>query len=382
MYKKTNIASSTRSTLEEILRGKDFIVAQKLFTELFVKFTGIAAIVDQNRQIVYANEEFLNLIDFDTLDSVLGKGLGEAIACVNAIEAPAGCGTLETCEYCGVVNAILESQTNNVKSSKEVKISSVINGKMISLDLKITSSPVTLDDRTFYTVMLQDISAEKRLQAIEKVFFHDLLNVAGGLNGLLAILKMGAPQEEFDDLIAKSEEASFFIFEEIMSYSQMRAAESGDIHLKIETVNTIEFITTAIRRIEHHSVGEGKKIELAKDSVSADFQTDRMLLQRVLINLLKNALEATEQNGVVTVAVKESGDKFIFYVKNMGVMPKNVQMQMFQRSFSTKDHSRGIGTYSVKLFTENYLNGKAGFVSNEAENTVFFVELHKQWGLS
>jgi sensor histidine kinase regulating citrate/malate metabolism len=54
-------------------------------------------------------------------------------------------------------------------------------------------------------------------------------------------------------------------------------------------------------------------------------------------------------------------------------------MQIFQRSFSTKDRNRGIGTYSVKLVTENYLKGKVSFISNEAEGTIFKVELNKSW---
>lgn len=56
-------------------------------------------------------------------------------------------------------------------------------------------------------------------------------------------------------------------------------------------------------------------------------------------------------------------------------MPKDVQYQVFQRSFSTKGHNRGLGTYSMKLITEKYLGGKIGFVSNETEGTKFFIKL-------
>ena len=367
---------------ETSLSEKDFIVAQKLFTELFETITGIAAIVDQNRHIVYANNDFLDLFCIDNIELILGKSHGEALACINVNKGPAGCGSYKTCGYCGAINAILESQTNNAKSSKEARITSTANGKPVSMDFKITASPVKFKDRTLYAVMMQDISNEKRLQFIERVFFHDLLNVAGGLNGLLTILKMGATPEEIDDLIDRSEEASQIILEEILAYRQMQAAESGNIKLNIETVNSIDIIKVAIRRIEYHFVGKDKKIELTADSTNVDFKTDRLLLQRVFINLLKNALEASEQNGIVTVAVKEKNDKLIFSVKNSGVMPENVQMQIFQRSFSTKDSSRGVGTYSVKLFTENYLQGKVSFVSNEKEDTVFSVELNRQWQTS
>jgi sensor histidine kinase regulating citrate/malate metabolism len=64
-------------------------------------------------------------------------------------------------------------------------------------------------------------------------------------------------------------------------------------------------------------------------------------------------------------------------VRNDTIIPENVKMQLFQRSFSTKGQGRGIGTYSIKLLTENYLKGKVSFISNETERTVFSVVLNK-----
>jgi sensor histidine kinase regulating citrate/malate metabolism len=53
-----------------------------------------------------------------------------------------------------------------------------------------------------------------------------------------------------------------------------------------------------------------------------------------------------------------------------------VQLQIFQRSFSTKgENGRGIGAYSVKLFGEGYLKGKVAFSSSDPEGTVFSLSL-------
>ncbi len=82
--------------------------------------------------------------------------------------------------------------------------------------------------------LLQDISYEKRLAALEKIFFHDLLNIASGLNGLLTLIKEGIDPDEIHDLVNKSEEASRDIIEEINMYRQLRAAEDGDIQIKPE----------------------------------------------------------------------------------------------------------------------------------------------------
>jgi sensor histidine kinase regulating citrate/malate metabolism len=52
-------------------------------------------------------------------------------------------------------------------------------------------------------------------------------------------------------------------------------------------------------------------------------------------------------------------------------MPPEVQLQIFQRSFSTKGKGRGVGTYSMKLLTERYLGGKLAFTSAAGEGTTF-----------
>ena len=60
-----------------------------------------------------------------------------------------------------------------------------------------------------------------------------------------------------------------------------------------------------------------------------------------------------------------------FSVHNPNPMPRNVQLQVFQRSFSTKGSGRGLGTYSMKLLSERYLGGRVSFESNEESGTVF-----------
>jgi sensor histidine kinase regulating citrate/malate metabolism len=55
-----------------------------------------------------------------------------------------------------------------------------------------------------------------------------------------------------------------------------------------------------------------------------------------------------------------------------------VQLQIFQRSFSTKgDRGRGVGTYSIKLLGEQYLQGATGFESDAANGTTFWLRLPK-----
>jgi len=59
-------------------------------------------------------------------------------------------------------------------------------------------------------------------------------------------------------------------------------------------------------------------------------------------------------------------------------MPESVRLQVFQRSFSTKSHDRGLGTYSMKLLAERYLGGTVSFTSSVEEGTTFRIRLPLQ----
>ena len=375
----THFASPERTTTEQILKEYELVGSQKIFTEIFGTITGIGGVIDKNRQIVYANDELLTLLGIKTLEPILGKRPGEFISCIHSDEEESGCGTSHACAYCGAVNAILESQRTGMKSMRETQVSTIIDGKHKSWDLNVISTPVSFNGEVFYILVLQDISDEKRRAALERIFFHDLLNSMGALNGLLSILREETNPDETRELIKLSEDISRNVIDEILSQRQIRAAENGELKVNIELCNSVELLDSAIGKINFHEAGNGKNIVRTEDSVNTFFAIDKILLQRVIINLLKNALEATQLNGTVTSGIRENEDKIIFWVKNDQLIPKDIQLQLFQRSFSTKGTGRGLGTYSIRLLTENYLEGKVSFISNEAEGTVFSIELNKKF---
>ena len=124
-----------------------------------------------------------------------------------------------------------------------------------------------------------------------------------------------------------------------------------------------------------HQAAKGKKIEIAADCEHSAFLSDHTLLLRVLGNMLKNALEASSPGEKVTLGARNDGDQVELRVNNPTSMPRDVQLQVFKRSFSTKGSGRGIGTYSMRLLASRYLGGTVDFTTGEAAGPTFRVRL-------
>jgi sensor histidine kinase regulating citrate/malate metabolism len=62
-------------------------------------------------------------------------------------------------------------------------------------------------------------------------------------------------------------------------------------------------------------------------------------------------------------------------VHNPTYIEEDIQLQVFNRYFSTKGLNRGLGTYSMKLLTEGYLQGKLYFNTDPVKGTTFFLTI-------
>ena len=222
---------------------------------------------------------------------------------------------------------------------------------------------------------MTDISSEKRKLQLEKIFLHDLFNTVGGISGLSDVFNYSQDIETQNEIVDFLGKSSKVLIEQVSSYRDILQAESGDLEVKNLEIQSDDIINEAISLISYNKALKPNIIK-ASNSENIKLTTDKVLLSRILVNMLKNATEAEynlESKVVIGSNIKEGLVKF--WVKNNKVIPRDVQKQIFQRSFSTKGSNRGLGTYSMKLLGEKYLEGKVGFNSDKEDKTLFYIEL-------
>jgi signal transduction histidine kinase len=328
----------------------------------------VVVILNSNRQIIFANQSLLKLIQSDWAQ-VEGRRPGEILDCVHATENNGGCGTTEFCRTCGAVRAIL----SGLEGRHDVQECRIVRRSGDALDLRVTVSPLEIKGAHYSIFAVQDISHEKRRQALERIFFHDILNVAGIVMGYAELLddpRYGDETEHIRDIIHR---ASVQLVDEIKGQRELLAAENGELVVRPVMLNSLDVMENVKSFYDGHEITEDNKIEIAPYAPSVSFTSDPLLLERVLGNMLKNALEASDSGQTVTLACGVEGDSVWFEVHNPAYMPREVQLQIFQRSFSTKGDGRGLGTYSIKLLTEQYLGGWVAFESSPEAGTAFRV---------
>lgn len=369
----TEFAPAERMSEEEISNLYHIIKELPLLKEVIDAMPEVFLILNSKRQIVYGNARLLEMTKEKELKNLLGKRPGEVLNCIHSFENPAGCGTTLFCSECGAVNAILESY-RGIKSTYECRILSIDNQ---AYDLKVYASPYKIGNELLSFFSIQDIGDEKRKQALERVFYHDIMNTIGNLYNIVQLLKENPDEiKEFNEILYNVVEE---LTGQVLFHRQLSAAERGELLLNISEMQSLDVLNKLKSEYLRSQVAENKNIIVAEDSVNATFESDATLVQRVIGNLLKNALEATTSGKDVILKSEENGDEVIFSVYNDAVIPLQVKLQLFKRSFSTKGMGRGLGTYSVKLFTENYLKGKVEYVSNEMEGTTFYIKLKKKF---
>ncbi len=337
----------------------------------FDALPNIVMVLNHNRQVILCNQVLLDLLGIEDYESVKGLRPGELLRCTHACEMAGGCGTTEFCRTCGAMNAILESQYGR-KVYHECRILINNNGRTKALDLGVTAMPIQINNEEFTVLSIVDISDEKRRHSLERIFFHDVMNTAGGLMGLAELLENTADADLVKEFILDIQSSAKLLVEQIREQRDLTLAENNELKVSTAPLQSLNILSEVIAHFTNHEASRHRQIMINPTTENVVFTSSPQLLHRVLGNMLKNALEASEAGDTVWLGCRFQDGQVEFWVNNPGVMPREIQLQLFQRSFSTKGKDRGLGTYSMKLLTERYLHGSISFTVSKEEGTTFF----------
>jgi K+-sensing histidine kinase KdpD len=364
-----------RTTKEEVKQEIAAVLHDPLMDSFLKIIPGLLAVLNEHRQIVAINDDFIRHLGLDSSVHILGIRPGEALNCVHAHEGPGGCGTSPFCSSCGAAIAIAAGLATDGPAERCCAISSEQNGIKEDLYLKIRVQPMNVSGQRYLLLFVQDISAEQRWKILEQTFFHDITNLAAiiiGQSEMLVSTRSQPPPELAHSLLRTSTRLAG----ELAFQRELLHSRSSHIQPVLEMVSGAQILRDLRKGVDGHPAARGKSFSAQINEGDIRFKTDPTLLQRILANMLTNAFEASQDGDEVRLKIGKANGRIVFSVWNRQPIPETVALRVFQRNFSTKGGlGRGLGTFSMKLLGEQALDGQVGFTSSPEQGTTFQIAL-------
>jgi len=256
---------------------------------------------------------------------------------------------------------------------------------MMTLNERVIREPLSVEDvdllktvadqaasGLFNIKLSRQLLKAKELEAFQTLstfFIHDLKNLASTLSLTMQNLPIYFDDPEF------REDALRVITNSVQKINSMCSRLSTltkGLDLQKEPVDLNSLVVETLTELDGAVHGVVTK-ELQTMPV---LQLDRTQIQKVLVNLVLNAHEATGPNGAIAVSTAQYNDWAILAVKDNGSgMPKEfVEHSLFHPFQTTKSKGLGIGLFHSKKIIEAH-HGRIEVESEVGKGSTFRVLL-------
>lgn len=378
--KRTWFLAPERATTPRLAAQIALATSSPIVAAILKTGGGAVAVLNDRRQVLALNAAYLGLLGVDEPSAALGLRPGEAVRCVQAAtNAPAGCGTGPACRTCGAAIAILSALEHVGAEERDCAMTVERDGALVDTEFRVRAQPIELGVERLVVLSLNDVSAERRRAALERAFFHDLQDLLTAIGGALDAMD-GASPEMIQLEAADARVMAARIAQEVKLQKALAEAVPSSYAPIVETVPVAGILDGLASIFQHHPVAIGRRLRVTGGSDGLLVETDPYLLERLLMNLMRNAFEASPERAEVALRVDPAEREIAFRVWNAGLIPPSVAPRIFQRYFTTKGgDGRGQGTFAVKHFGERVLRGRASFTSTLAAGTTFELRIPRSF---
>ncbi len=184
---------------------------------------------------------------------------------------------------------------------------------------------------------------------------HDLRSPVARIRAFAEMtLAGGGSQAEWESLAANTTEECDRLLEMINTTLDIAEAESGAAKLRVTDVDLVDVVVDACDLFR--TIAEDRQITIATDLPEhCRIRGDLQRLQRVVANLLDNALKYTPAGGNATIKLADEGDLVNLSIEDTGIgIAADELPRIFQRFYrcdrSRSEHGNGLGLSLAMAF--------------------------------
>lgn len=262
------------------------------------------------------------------------------------------------------------------------------NGEIFPLELSLSTWEG--EGCRYYGAIIRDLTERKRTESlreeVHRLMRHDLRSPLVGIGGMArSLLKNDDLNEEQLEKLGIIEHLGSRAVKLIDRSRLLLRIEKGEFELEPTDVDLVAMLLSLEQSCSPEDGATGVPLQLSIQGHPLDrdqepviaVQGDPVLLETMLENLLRNAVEASPKDSDIAVDLSEKNDVVVVDVHNQGEVPASVRKRFFEPyATAGKEHGTGLGTYSAKLVA-NAHGGDIDFTTSPQEGTHVVVSLPK-----
>ncbi len=258
-------------------------------------------------------------------------------------------------------------------SSVERRSLSVIIERPNKQYLQAVTTPILSGGDWASLAVFHDLSEVKRVEQVRRDFIanvsHELRTPLAALKSVIETLEGGARDDpaaatEFLSRADSEVDRLVQMVEELLELSRL---ESGDIPLACEPLDLPLILRNAVDRLSRQAQRAGIELTLEVEDGLPPATGDADMLERVVINLVHNAVKFTPRGGSVYVRAASGDGAIRVSVRDtgVGILPEDLP-RIFER-FYKADRSRGGGGTGLGLAVARHaVEAHGGAISAES----------------
>ena len=214
--------------------------------------------------------------------------------------------------------------------SLEEDTSSSYESKLISQDgieipIQVNVHQVQMADDCRLQWILRDITERKNLDQLREdltsMIFHDLRSPLSNVISSLDVIRASLPgteDPEIQSLFDIANRSTVRIQRLTRSLLDINRLESGQPITDTEAFHPEELIQYARQELKAQAEAKKQQVNLAVQEGIPQVVADRNMIERVLINLVQNAIKYTPSNGKIEIGSKMIENEIHFWVLDSG----------------------------------------------------------------
>ncbi|MBN8209707.1 PAS domain S-box protein [Bacillus sp. NTK071] len=259
------------------------------------------------------------------------------------------------------------------------------SGHVLTLEAKGMAVVDDRGDANHFVFISRDITEKIKLEQyrenIEKLallgdvaagFAHEIRNPLTSIKGFINLLAKERNESErgyhqiIEDELEKIEEV-------VNGFIALAKPQAGDV----AEVSLLKLVKNAISVLTPQASLKNIRININSQLKSIVIHCQRNQMKQVFINILKNAVEAIEQDGHIDIILEEQRDRVCVTIHDNGIGIEEERLQRIGVPFYTnKEKGIGLGmTVSNKIITEH--KGQLEIESKPGEGTKVVIHLPK-----